>query len=91
MTDDQSPLKPKLFQILAALRTRALAAPGLDAGMAGHAPHEIPVTCQRGARALPASQQWRMLAAMGGAAAIVIAIILGIAAILAMRPAGLVE
>jgi hypothetical protein len=42
-------------------------------------------------RVLPPNQQWRMVAAMGGAAAIVIAIMLGIAALLAMRPVGLVE
>jgi membrane fusion protein, heavy metal efflux system len=92
MTDNQSPLKPKLFQptrILAALRARALAVLGLDAGVAGHAPHEVPVTYQPGARALPANQQWRMLAAMGGAAVIVIAIILSIAALLATRAVGL--
>ena len=62
-----------------------------DVQSSGHAPHEVPVTCQSGARALPPNQQWRMVAAMGGAAAIVIAIMLGIAALLAMRPVGLVE
>jgi hypothetical protein len=89
MTDDQSSAKfAKIFRVL---RTRALAVLGLDAGMAGHAPHEVPVTCQPGARALPSNQQWRTVAAMGGAAAIVIAIILGIAAILATRDVGLVK
>ena len=62
-----------------------------DVQSSGHAPHEVPVTCQSGARALPPNQQWRMVAAMGGAAAIVIAIMLGIAALLAMRPVGLVK
>jgi hypothetical protein len=89
MTDDQS--SAKFAKIFRALRARALAVLGLDAGMAGHASREVSVTCQRGARALPSNQQWRMVAAMGGAAAIVIAIILGIAAILATRDVGLVK
>ena len=62
-----------------------------DVQSSGHAPHEVPVTYQSGARALPPNQQWRMVAAMGGAAAIVIAIILGIAALLGTRAVGLVK
>jgi hypothetical protein len=62
-----------------------------DVQSSGRAPHEVPATYQSGARALRPNQQWRMVAAMGGAAAIVIAIILGIAAILGTRAVGLVK
>lgn len=44
-----------------------------------------------GARALPAMRQWRVVAAMAGAAFIVIFIVVGVAALLATRAVGLVK
>jgi hypothetical protein len=51
--------------------------------------HEGDRSRKSGARAQPANWQWRTLAAMGGAAAIVMAMILSIGALLATRAVGL--
>jgi cobalt-zinc-cadmium efflux system membrane fusion protein len=58
---------------------------------AGEAGHEAEVPYRPGARALPVNRQWRIVAALGGAALIVVAIILGFSALVATRAVSLVK
>lgn len=93
MTDNQlsTGILARSAQWVSALRDRirSVLAPPASAAP-GHTAHDA-IAYRPGAHALPAKQQWRVLAAMGGAALIVIAIIVGVAALLATRAVGLVK
>jgi len=94
MTDNQSATRNILAfpaGTSSGLRDQIREATGAGAAAPAHPPHEDGTSYRPGERALPANQRWRMLAAMGGAAVIVIAIILSIAALLSTRAVGLVE
>jgi membrane fusion protein, heavy metal efflux system len=74
-----------------ALRDQIRGTAGANAATPDHLPHEAGTSYTPGARALPINLQWRVIAAMGGAALIVMMIIFGVAALLASRAVGLAK
>lgn len=89
--NSSKPVAPGAIQKLAALCERALATLGLGAAAPDQTALATAVVYQPGARTLPENFQWRIVGAMAGAAIIVIAIILGVATLLATHAVGLVK
>jgi cobalt-zinc-cadmium efflux system membrane fusion protein len=92
MTNNQSETGKTLAlpaRIFSVLREQIRRATGTAAP--AHSPHEGGASYKPGERALPINRQWRVVAAMGGAALIVVTIIFGVAAILASRAVGLAK